>query len=130
MIQRLLIPALIACATFFSSCEAVQKLDAPSVAAVKAEAYTFEAIAPAIVTFIASDLARPIEARSTPPDRQPPNGRSDAELSGLLTLVDSWRFRLNANATAAGAGVQVELPDNFEAAKAAARPLPIAGGGQ
>lgn len=114
----------------FAACEAVPALDTPSHQAIKAEALTFEALAPALCTFIAADLARPIADRSTPPDREPPAGRSDAELAGMLGLLDNWRWRLNATAASSGLELEVELPPVYDVAVGAARPVPVLEAGQ
>ena len=114
----------------FAACEAVPALDTPSHQAIKAEALTFEAVAPALCTFIAADLGRPIAERVPPPERTPPAGRSDAELAGMLGLLDNWRWRLNATANAAGLDLEVELPPVYEVALGAARPVPSTEVGQ
>jgi hypothetical protein len=110
--------AAVASVGALSSCSAIGQLDAPSIQAIKADALTFDAVAPAVMTFIAADLQRPITQRATPPQRSEPMGRSDVELGNILGLLDDWQFRLKANAAAAGLELDVELPAGFSELRA------------
>jgi hypothetical protein len=94
-------------------------IDQPSPAAVRAEASTFDVVAPALFDWIEFDAVRPIETRMPPAGRPWPEGRTDAELANMLGLLDDWAFRIAANAEGAGIVVDLEIPLELVALKEA-----------
>ena len=91
----------------FPGCNGVPTIEQPSRAYVEADRSTFDVVGLVVQSFIAADSARPLEGRATTPATpSEPEGhpRSDAELVGLLALLDSWDFRIRqAEAAHAGA---------------------------